>query len=144
MTNALDTFGNRPIKPRHAWQLLQANYSEKTNITRERWELLARVFEYVDDDLLNRAVVAHMRESIWFPTVHDIQEKLDNLTINENEPVEFFVWLETLPICAGICGEHTWSLTPDTCPFCADLGIMLDAYEHEDDDITHQWLVAKR
>ncbi|MCO5195357.1 MAG: hypothetical protein M9930_19015 [Anaerolineae bacterium] len=60
------------IAGRDAWRILQANYSERKNITPDRWHLLDVAFRQVPDDILMRAVLAHIRDSPYFPTVRDL------------------------------------------------------------------------
>ncbi len=64
------------IAGRDAWRILQANYSERKNITPDRWHLLDVAFRQVPDDILMRAVLAHVRDSQFFPTVHDLWQRV--------------------------------------------------------------------
>ncbi|MCA9929678.1 MAG: hypothetical protein KC419_14425 [Anaerolineales bacterium] len=68
------------VEKRDAFKMLQANYSNKINITPDRWRLLAMAFRNVDDMALNQAVILHMQDKPGiFPEVGDIYRYLKQI-----------------------------------------------------------------
>lgn len=68
-----------PQQQREAWRLLAADQSNAKDIAPDRWRLLAVAFANTPDDVLNRAVLAHMAESPHFPRLSDIKRQIDQI-----------------------------------------------------------------
>ena len=77
-----------PAEMREAWKLLQAEHSNSKEITPQRWRILSAAFANVPDDILTRAVLAHMVESPFFPRLSDINKQIQQL--RERTPFEVF------------------------------------------------------
>jgi len=73
---AVSALDKQPI-PREAWRMLAADQSNARDIAPDRWRLLAVAFANVPDDVLNRAVLAHIAASHHFPRVSDIKRQID-------------------------------------------------------------------
>lgn len=71
------TFLPEKVEQREAWKMLQADFSDARNITPDRWRVLAAAFRSVPDDVLNTAVLAHLRDKPGiFPRVGDIYQRI--------------------------------------------------------------------
>lgn len=72
---------DKPVQMREAWRLLQADFSDKKDITADRWRLLAVAFESVPDDLLTNAVLNYLAKEppVFFPRISDIAEIIRQL-----------------------------------------------------------------
>jgi len=68
-----------PQQQREAWRLLAADQSNARDIAPDRWRLLAVAFANTPDDVLTRAVLAHMAESPHFPRLSDLKRQIDLL-----------------------------------------------------------------
>lgn len=68
-----------PPQQREAWRLLKADQSNAKDIAPDRWRLLAVAFANTPDDVLNRAVLAHMAESPHFPRLSDLKRQIDRI-----------------------------------------------------------------
>ena len=90
------------IAGRDAWRILQANYSERKNITPDRWHLLDVAFRQVPDDILTRAALAHIRDSKFFPAVNDLWQR-----VNEAE-------LDIVPDTQDLTGDQVVRLAHKT------------------------------
>lgn len=81
---------DKPVQMREAWRLLQADFSDKKDITADRWRLLAVAFESVPDELLARAVLNYLAKEppVFFPRVSDLAEMIRQL--KQPTPFEIF------------------------------------------------------
>lgn len=82
----LTTISQRPlaqgekIKARPAWRLLRAEYSERRDITPDRWRLLSAAFETMGDEQLTAVVLEHMKAKPGlFPGVGDLWQQFKRL-----------------------------------------------------------------
>ncbi|MCP5016899.1 MAG: hypothetical protein GY938_16765 [Ketobacter sp.] len=71
------------VAPRDAWEVLRANYSHQ-DVPPNRWRLLEMAIgRHVPDDILSEAIVIHISESQFFPTVYDLTKIVDRLMAHD-------------------------------------------------------------
>lgn len=80
MTKELSTIFDSKVPQRAAWRMLAADFSDKKDITVDRWRALQSAFVTVDDELLLTAVLQHLHERPqYFPRIGDIMRQLEPL-----------------------------------------------------------------